>query len=172
VTYGCVKIKENELAPRSTARPGAGLPRHVPPAQGIERKRKALEQDTDNFSSFRAMTTRARRTARRTGGRPLREGGADWSLAWPIGRSGGVCSQAFPRWHNFVLAAGSRGGAQRAPPCSPYVRTRSIGETRQSVGTAAPDYLWGWLVHPRGESRDASDRINRIGPRPAQPPAT
>jgi hypothetical protein len=44
---------------------------------------------------FELLTTRARRTARRTGGRPLREGGADWPLAWPIGRSRGVCSQSF-----------------------------------------------------------------------------
>lgn len=32
--------------------------------------------------------------------------------------------------------------------------------------TTAPDYLWGWLVHRRGESRDASSRNKRIRPRP------
>ena len=166
VAYGCIQSRRTSYPrdqPRGQEQASRGI--DAPLAQGIERKRKALEQGTAKFSSFRALTTRARRTARPTGLRPLREGGADW----PLERS---LLQSFPRWHNLFLRPDQDSCAQRAPPRSPYVRTGSIGDTRQSVGTAAPDYLWGWLVHPRGESRGASGRIRSIGPRAAQPPAT
>ena len=156
--------------PRGQEQDSCGI--DAPPAQRIERKRKALEQGMDEFSSFRAFdyagspngATNWRTTTARRRGR-LAAGVADW----PIERS---LLPIFPRWHNLFLRPDQDGGAQRASPRSPYVGTRSIADTRQSVGTAAPDYLWGWLVHPCGESRDASGRINRIGPRPAQPPAT
>lgn len=97
-------------------------------------------------------------TARRRG--RLVAGVADW----PLERS------LLPIFSSLAITClrpdQDRGGAQRGPPRPPYVRTGSIGDNRQSVGTTAPDYLWGWLVHRRGESRDASGRNKRIGPRP------
>ena len=157
--------------PRGQEQASRGI--DAPPAQGIERKRKALEQGPDNFSSFRALTTRARRTARRTGLRPLREGRADWSLAWPIGRSRGVCSQSFPRWHNLFLRPDQDRGAQHARLRARLTSARARSATPGRVsGPPHRTTFGGWLVHPRGESRDASRRIKRIGPRPARPPAT
>jgi hypothetical protein len=97
-------------------------------------------------------------TARRRG--RLVAGVADWPLErslLPIFSSAG---------HNLFAARSRPRRCTTWPPCPPYVRTGSIGDNRQSVGTTAPDYLWGWLVHRRGESRDASSRNKRIRPRP------
>jgi hypothetical protein len=58
-TRGLVKVRQGASsrvrARRRRSRPPATST--LPPAQGTERKRKALEQGTDNFSSFRALPT-------------------------------------------------------------------------------------------------------------------
>jgi hypothetical protein len=92
--------------------------------------------------------------------------------AGPIGRWRGRLAAREEFAPNLFLAGRNLFAARSRPrrcttwPPPPYVRTGSIGDNRQSVGTTAPDYLWGWLVHRRGESRDASGRNKRTGPRP------